>query len=672
MSAMELINDRQKMQTFLASMSPRSISNAGRNIEMSSGNAASRAHALEGSSITAAEQHRALQHQTARQLAFALPPSDGDRVTSALPSLDVLAIIDAQRLACESNHHFADEPVAAVSSNDAASPSRLVRDNVQLQSGGVKGQQQPSLLKAASDDAASVVSDTLRAANARSPKHQLEGTASALSPLSPAQKKNLKGDEQPLKFLSQLSARRVQQPAKPSPCFLARERQTSDVGTTGMPPVGHYRPKHALTEPVLSGGYIEPRPVKHSPKRPRHGGDQQEPAVPTLGSPTASSVGSPTKTLQSGASSARLRAREKLTASPPRGPHPDPVFQSKAPRLAEPYPTDGADAWYWPRCDWRSDPTNSHRVDLAKVTPRKELHTIPDNPDAYYNITSPLGANVVRTSDLSLLTGREHYPVEKKFFYQKDVDIISDPQKLLDHVRPHVGSMIQLDRHLARPPFGPTEPYDCTVDHRDGASPKDVSSQRKRAKLITDFGRQVPHPPLPSPGSKGAPELYDVSTQLTYRSPPRAVIHDSSPGHLPLHEPSMTDFASPPSVDAVRPKITQEISLEKPSPRKPMLANLQDLEYDVKTNLMSPRVTGNPMISSTLAREKRERAFAHRTCGPDAGAYTFTLPSAGAGAHVDFSRHVARDDAACGRGNPSPKYLERHPRAPGPGSYDVK
>lgn len=642
-----LIDDPKKLNAFLSGFSPRSVSNAGRSIEMAAGSGSS-GQSSSASSITAAAQLEALSRQKNFQNQFSVQPPNvvkQQHATRLAPSLDMLAIIDEQRLACE-----------LAQQDDAADGSRAL-----------------ALVRTAGQTSCA----------APSPAADTTATAgdTASPPASEVARQSPRSAKVPISPRTQgLSATRLAHAhSGPSASFLAPERggpADSSSATFGchIPPVGHYRPKHCLTEHAVSGGYMEPK--SHRQISPRHrshahllashrddGSDAVEAASPTVKSVIPYSS---TASLLSPQQSVRFRAREKVAASPPRVMQ-DPVFKSLSPKIAPPMKTDGADEVYWPRADPRDTNRSSpNRVDFSKLTPRKPFVEVSENPDAYYKPAPGIGSNLQQTADISLHTSRDHYPVEKKSFYQ-DADLPYDPHQALAAHRGQVVSTL-MDKMTPRKPF-----VTPAADMSDLSANSNITDpSQKRVLKIIAFEKQAPHPSLPLSGAAGAPEIYDVNVSPTQTRQRSAVIHHSAPGHSDLHVPSCTDFGDVPNVSATKPNSIQDVRFEKQTKRSPMTLQLHDLQYDTDDTALAKRLTGNPMMGVALSREKRERAVAVRPAGAEV-VYVCPVPQApGTGAHLDFSRHVARDDQFCGRDKPSPRFLETHPRAPGPGAYDVK
>lgn len=618
-----MLDDPKKMSAFLSALTPNSVSNAGRNEQLTNSKGRGGAE-LSSLSFTAALTAKSLEQQKKMQDAFTQPSKAANHISDK-----VINIIDSQ-MAAIVEHQFG---------GDSLSPEK------------------PVLIRSTSTKAPTALNVST-----------LEGTADG--PASP----NPASSSSAMLSPTRPSPRQDGTPHRPNASFLTPERFKEINHNGNVPPVGHYRPKHSLTEGVARGGYIEPKPHHHhhspraAPQSPPAASDEA-PASPTLKSNPSSS-----RTPQHGASdvsatvlkdSPRQRAKEKAAAQQPPPPMEDIVFKSKAPKMYEPYPTDGADAWYWPRCDRRLAPAASTSVDFSKHTPRKPFVVPSENPDAYYNVAKPFGSETQHvTMDISARTSRDKYPVEKKSLYQ-DADLPYDPHVQLKKLGP-AAQVHEFSKDTPRKPFA--EPaVSVSVEERDDCL-GDVGSQVKRTRGPIAFEKQTVHPPVEA---RYVPVVYDTIDALTSPRHRSALVDPKGPGHLPLHVPSITEFSAPPSLNSVRPSQIQDVNFDKCSKRAEMKVPLHDLSYDTQRDPPNlKKLACDPKIALNLSREKREKATSFKPQGTQA-VYTYGIDSPGSGAHLDFSKQVTRENQFASRLAPSGHWEANNPRSPGPGAYNV-
>ncbi|CUG39863.1 Hypothetical protein, putative [Bodo saltans] len=628
------LDDPKALGALLQSLHKPSLSSTGRNLSVMAqststassssggggavGGESAAASNAGGTSITAATQRRAMEGQMRLQDAF-MKSATSPRIKGAMPSLNVLAVLDEQRAATEAFYMESDPAVvdAAADASSPVSPTGPVIVRVQP----VVAAQTISMSSSHQADATM----TSLGATAATTGHQQKQT-------SPHGTGHVTSPRKPLASLfgpsSTLTSPR--HPAAPTASFLSPERAKVDsIGLAVLPPVGHYHPKHTLTEERRHGGYIEPQLIHRRTKRTveDEGGHGSEQHFSTTGrsdgqlqSPTAASPEGSFAYSKSNASlgsphgSARTRARDKANASPPRVHQPPSyssvMFQSKSPRIA-PYPRgEGADELYWPRCDryLNGNGQASTGWDFGKTSPRKSTDLVSAAPDTVYNIQSPFGKDEShRTLDINNRTSRDHYPVEKKFFYQKDVELGYDVNTALDATRKKEvpGMVPAFDRHTG-PRVAPWEKSSMFLSSADESTAynADPEALKRRVRGPMPFEKHSPHTQQTFPY---VPVVYDVEFQKVEHSPRSAVIHPAAPGHRPLHTTSDTEIGPAPSLSYVRGNTIQNVMMTKQTPRKEPASPIHDLEYAGSThNPAQRRTTGDPMNSQSLTRAKRE------------------------------------------------------------------
>ncbi len=456
----------------------------------------------------------------------------------------------------------------------------------------------------------------------------------------------------------------------PTSSFLSPERFTAVK--SGIPPVGHYRPKHTLSEGAVVGGYIAKllptKPHGHTPAAPIYKdginnnslsldmsqGQQslQHMASVLSGVGRADSPKSPTRAGGGAPGSPSKTAAAKTETA---------VFRSASPKIGPPAKSPAPDEWYWPRNDPKSPRSFSTRGrgDFMQCTPRRPLVDPPSVPDAYYNVIGVTGADSMHTVRAF---ENQHRPVAvtvQSASMATDGDTNFDANQALKLTRP-AAAAVDFSKSTPRKDMAPAFIATTSVDYVES-----IGDPMKAHVPAFSYDTLLPRK------SNLRPMLdleYDVNDSLAKPRQPAAVIDPNAPGHLPLTRCDVpTEVGEPPRLSFSRPRISREIPFEQYSPRAEAKLRTLDVLYECEGPLKKhvyPRVVGNPMMHDALSREARSKYSTKPTLQAE---YTWSVPRLPM-AHYEFEKHVPSEEYHTGPIS-SHKYNLNHPRAPPVGTY---
>lgn len=450
-----------------------------------------------------------------------------------------------------------------------------------------------------------------------------------------------------------------------------------------QPDVGHYHLKYSVTEPQVVGGYIAPRESAAPQRRPprEKSPEPAEAATETKLAQTTpellasentkifafSTIGGLNPTQRSAAVTEATSEKKKKRKPTVRGDH---MFVSKTPRVMAPNCSAAKDLDYFPYADVRSTVKRiccPVKFDVALHQPRRH-HIIRSQGVGSYNVATDIANNPHRIVCMDRSTGREGFWLNKTVLPDMIPGYV-DLSNALNKVRPRVrAAIIALQKRKEDSEKRQKAPDPTVSIERDLNFPRSVFDRceaRRVRQFATMTGRSETVPAV----SHEAPESIDM-THVTKRIP-NVIIHPSAPGHAPLHQQQKTEIGEVPNLKWVKPTTERTTNFGiAPSVHFSQQQPARDLWYDTtKRSLVEPRVTGNPMIELQVSRDKRAKMFSTNGCGAHV-VYETDIPQRCKSVPL-FEKQITKEAQFCGHRLQSERWLQKHPRAPGPGHYNV-
>ena len=410
--------------------------------------------------------------------------------------------------------------------------------------------------------------------------------------------------------------------------FLSLERKTGRIAH--VPPVGHYRPKHDVTECTVRGGYIHQEVVAAVTKRVAETVEKRCVSPDEL--------------------------QDVVERRKPAIPSTTAAFKSIVPQCPVPRAQlAGADEWYWPRPNPAAQRTSD--VLLSKALFRRQESRSTSFPEGY---SVPAGAPVRCPVSIKNMSRREPH-----LAHVSDVPCyqVQKADKLTRREVQPVKFQLYSPRqplHTSKKPPGATVTYPIN----------DKSVHRNTTAVLVEFDRCTTRSSRPPAAVNDL--SYDPSDVLTtHRN--RAATLQNDVGHQTLfcgQTSAGIVQGYVPNLNSTRPQVVRDVQFARNRPRAAAKVSHNDLLYDVP----SPLVTQTPMLHSCLSREKWTSNMSPHRNVLDKVYEVSPFEAAKLGGKkctVNFEKYITKERAFSGRNIPSEHFKRSNPTAPGPGAYNV-